>query len=94
MLHVASPLPLAAVAAALAAACAHATSTPRLITLRDSGKTLAVRKGAELQLRLPELRPGANILNSGCEGRQARCASALFYSSPSQYSTVGPAART
>jgi hypothetical protein len=53
MLH--RHLPLAAVAAALVAvSCAQATSTPRLVTLRDSGKTLRVRKGAELQLRLPE----------------------------------------
>jgi len=34
--------------------CAHAATTPKVVTLRDSGKTLVVRKGAELQLRLTE----------------------------------------
>ena len=48
-------LSVASVAASLAAvSCAHATTAPRVLTLRDSGKTFTARKGAELQLRLPE----------------------------------------
>jgi hypothetical protein len=48
-------LPIPAVAASLAAvSCAHATTAPRVVTLRDSGKTLTVRKGAQLQLHLTE----------------------------------------
>jgi hypothetical protein len=38
----------------VAVSCAQATTAPRLLTLRDSGKTFTARKGAELQLRLPE----------------------------------------
>ena len=33
---------------------AQATGTPQIVRLRDSGKTLIVRDGAELQLRLTE----------------------------------------
>jgi hypothetical protein len=45
---------LVAVASLTAVSCADATSTPRVVTLRDSGKTLTVRKGAQLQLHLTE----------------------------------------
>lgn len=41
-------------AAALTAACAQAATGPRIVTLRDSGKTLTAREGAHLELRLPE----------------------------------------
>src|SRR5262249_4837614 len=46
---------IAILAASLAAlATAQAARAPRTVTLRDSGKTLLMRKGAELQLRLTE----------------------------------------
>ncbi|HET7128992.1 MAG TPA: hypothetical protein VFJ93_07955 [Gaiellaceae bacterium] len=48
-------LPIVTIAASLfGLSYAQQTATPRVVTLRDSGKTLTVRKGAELQLHLTE----------------------------------------
>jgi hypothetical protein len=48
-------LPIAFFAAVLAGVtCAQAATAPRVVTLRDSGKTLTARKGVHLELRLPE----------------------------------------
>jgi hypothetical protein len=50
-----SRLPIAFFSAAFTAVtCAQAATAPRVVTLRDSGRTLTARKGAHLELRLPE----------------------------------------